>query len=172
MSRFNLSRFIPVISVLAVVLLGLSACTRAGPASPPVAAAIPSAPVSSAQMVVHKSPQCGCCGMWVQHMRQAGFDVEVRESNDLTQLKQALGVPSNAASCHTAEIGGYVIEGHVPAEDVRRLLTERPIARGLAAPGMPMGSPGMPAPAGHGQPYDVLLIAENGSASVYARHGN
>jgi len=105
-------------------------------------------------------------------MKHTGFDVQVREVDNLGPIKEALGVPVGMGSCHTAEIGGYFIEGHVPPEDVQRLLAEKPAARGLSVPGMPMGSPGMETPDGRVQPYEVLLIAEDGSATVYARHGD
>ncbi|MCC6594490.1 MAG: DUF411 domain-containing protein [Xanthomonadales bacterium] len=120
-------------------------------------------------MVVHKTPSCGCCGLWVEHMRQAGFTVEVRDTDDLAPIKAGLGVPYGKGSCHTAEIDGYVIEGHVPAEDVRRLLTERPKARGLVLPGMPLGSPGMEMPDGRVQSYTVELVKEDGSTSTFRR---
>src|SRR3546814_10630857 len=107
MNRLHLSRCIALPCVLLLALAGLTACSRAGSASAPAAAAIAPAPASSAQILVHKSPQCGCCSLWVEHMRAAGYTVDVRESSDLTALKQAMGVPLNAASCHTAEIGGY-----------------------------------------------------------------
>ncbi len=120
-------------------------------------------------MVVHKTPSCGCCGLWIEHMRQAGFTVEVRDTDDLAPIKAGLGVPYGKGSCHTAEIDGYVIEGHVPAEDVRRLLTERPKARGLVLPGMPLGSPGMEMPDGRVQSYTVELVEEDGSTSTFRR---
>ena len=102
-------------------------------------------------------------------MRQAGFTVEVRDTDDLAPIKAGLGVPYGKGSCHTAEIDSYVIEGHVPAEDVRRLLTERPKARGLVLPGMPLGSPGMEMPDGRVQSYTVELVKEDGSTSTFRR---
>jgi hypothetical protein len=121
-------------------------------------------------VTVHKSPSCGCCGAWVEHMRSAGFEVEVRDTNDLDPIKQSLGVPANKASCHTAQVGDYFVEGHVPADDVKRLLSEKPEARGLAVPGMPAGSPGMEVPPGHEQPYAVELVAADGTSSTFAEH--
>ena len=121
-------------------------------------------------LVVHKSPSCGCCGLWVEHMQQAGFPVEVRDTNDLNPIKERLGVPYGKGSCHTAEVAGYVIEGHVPAEDVKRLLAQRPDAKGLVLPGMPLGSPGMETPDGRTEPYTVELIADDGTTSAYAQH--
>lgn len=121
--------------------------------------------------VVHKTPTCGCCGAWVDHLRDAGFAVEVREAEDLTPVKARLGVPYGKGSCHTAEIGGYLVEGHVPADDIKRLLRERPQARGLVLPGMPMGSPGMEMPDGSVQPYTVELVTPDGDTVAYASHG-
>lgn len=119
-------------------------------------------------MKVWKTPTCGCCGKWVQHMEAAGFRVEVTDVDDVDPVKKANGLPLRLASCHTVLVGGYVVEGHVPAGDVRRLLREKPAILGLAAPGMPAGSPGMDVP---GSPaYDVLSVARDGTTSVYATH--
>lgn len=122
------------------------------------------------EVTVHKSASCGCCKVWAQHLRNAGFPVVVRNADDLTPVKQRLGVPSRVGSCHTAEVEGYLVEGHVPVEDITRLLRERPDAKGLAVPGMPRGSPGMEAPPEEVQPYDVLLVARDGSTAVFAHH--
>ena len=116
---------------------------------------------------VWKDPTCGCCEGWVRHMRQAGFEVAVREVQDVQPIKAANGVPEALWSCHTARVDGYVVEGHVPAADVRRLLAERPQARGLSAPGMPPSSPGMDMP---GTPYDVVLFGASGGDRTWARH--
>ena len=107
---------------------------------------------------VSKDPSCGCCDGWVAHIEAAGFPVKVVESSDMDSLKQRLGVPAELASCHTAEVGGYVVEGHVPAAAIRRLLAERPDATGLAVPGMPAGSPGMDFPGVDPEPYEVFLV--------------
>lgn len=120
---------------------------------------------------VWKEPTCGCCKDWIAHMEANGFKVFVNMGG--TQAaKQRLGVPQNMASCHTAKIAGYAIEGHVPARDIKRLLREKPDAIGLAAPGMPIGSPGMDTPAYNGKknPYSVMLIAKNGKHSVYQKY--
>ncbi|UHQ21428.1 DUF411 domain-containing protein [Lysobacter sp. 5GHs7-4] len=122
------------------------------------------------KMVVHKSPTCGCCSLWVEHVRAAGFEVEVRDREDLSAIKQRLGVPYGKGSCHTAEVGGYFVEGHVPVGDIQRMLKERPQARGLTVPGMPAGSPGMEMPDGRTQAYAVELVTADGGVSVYARH--
>lgn len=136
---------------------------------PAVAAAAP--PAALPRMIVTKSPSCGCCGSWVEHARRAGFPVEVRDVDNPLPTKERLGVPYGKGSCHTAEVGGYFVEGHVPLEDVKRLLAERPDARGLTVPGMPAGSPGMETPDGHVRPYVVELVARDGTTSEYARHG-
>ncbi len=124
----------------------------------------------AADIVVYKDPNCGCCRKWVDYMRDAGYSVEARNTRDLLAIKAEHGVPNQARSCHTAIVGGYFIEGHVPAADVRRLLTERPDIRGLSAPGMPIGSPGMEVPGKAPQPYQVLAIASDGTPTVFASH--
>ena len=120
---------------------------------------------------VWKSPDCGCCGEWVQHMRDNGFVVEIFDVGNVAARK-SLGMPDKLGSCHTARVGGYVIEGHVPAADVQRLLREKPNALGLAVPGMPIGSPGMDGPeyGGRRDPYDVLLVARDGTTRVFQSH--
>jgi len=118
-----------------------------------------------AKAVVYKSPTCDCCASWVEHMRANGFAVEVVEQDDINAVKQRFGVPMNLASCHTAIIGGYVVEGHVPASAVKRLLRDQPAALGVSAPGMPIGSPGMPGP--NPQPFAVQLFDERGRTRVY-----
>lgn len=117
---------------------------------------------------VFKSPYCGCCEKWVEHMRKAGFAVVTKDVNDVPAARKAAGMPERFGSCHTAKVGGYVVEGHVPAADVARLLKEKPKAVGLAAPGMPQGSPGMET--NHPQPYDTLLVQADGSHKVFAKH--
>ena len=107
---------------------------------------------------VNKDPSCGCCSGWVDHMKTAGFDVQVNDTAELNRIKATLRVPGALASCHTAEVDGYVIEGHVPATAVRRLLAERPSAVGLAVPGMPIGSPGMEVPGTPDDTYNVVLF--------------
>ncbi|MDR2093138.1 MAG: DUF411 domain-containing protein [Azoarcus sp.] len=117
---------------------------------------------------VYKSATCACCGGWEKHLRAAGFTVRSHTVDDVSAMREKLGMPRNYASCHTARIGKYLVEGHVPASDVRRLLDEQPDAIGLAAPGMPSGSPGMEF--GTPQDYDVLLVARNGGARVFQHH--
>ena len=118
---------------------------------------------------VVKTPTCGCCNDWVAHLRQSGFRVTVANVADVTPTARRLGVPGDLRSCHTAIAGGYAIEGHVPAADIRRLLRERPTAAGLAVPGMPMGSPGMEH-GNHRQPYNTILFTRAGRRTVFARH--
>jgi len=127
-----------------------------------------SAPAAAAELTVYKTPWCGCCSSWADHMRANGHSVTTKEVDDLDAIKRMAGVPEPLQSCHTAVVDGYVIEGHVPAEDIARLLTERPDAKGLAVPGMPIGSPGMEG--GSPDRYDVMLFRPDGSADVYARH--
>jgi hypothetical protein len=116
---------------------------------------------------VWKDPGCGCCTKWVDHLKAAGFQVRAHDVNDMNAARAKNGVPQSLGACHTARVGGYAIEGHVPAAEIRRLLRERPAAAGLAVPGMPLGSPGMEAD--RTQPYDVLLFNADGRARVY-RH--
>lgn len=121
------------------------------------------------RMSVTKDPSCGCCGAWVDHIRKAGFPVEVIESPEVNRLKIRLGVPQALASCHTAEVRGYVIEGHVPADAIKRLLAEKPQARGIAVPGMPVGSPGMEVEGVENDTYDLILFGPAGQ-KTYGRY--
>ncbi len=120
---------------------------------------------------VLKSPTCGCCTAWVEYVRKAGFSVEAQDvdRDALYALKDRLQIAPELSGCHTAIIGDYFIEGHVPASDIERLLAERPVARGLTVPGMPMSSPGMGGP-GAGDTFDTLLVGPDGSTSVFASH--
>jgi hypothetical protein len=114
-------------------------------------------------ITVHLDPNCGCCSGWVQHLREAGFRTNVLETRDLDAVKRKLGVPDDLAACHTAEVSGYVVEGHVPAAALKRFLAEKPNATGLAVPGMPVGSPGMED--GNPEPYEVVLFGPAGRRS-------
>ncbi len=116
-------------------------------------------------IVVYKSPTCGCCSKWIDHLEENGFTVESHNRNDMPQIKQAMGVPFDLQSCHTARIGDYIIEGHVPADVIARLLWEKPDVKGLAVPGMPMGSPGMEGP--RKERYDIVAFGGDGDTSVY-----
>lgn len=123
---------------------------------------------ASPTVKVYKSATCGCCDKWVDHLRANGFVVDAINVDNVVEHKYRLGLPPGLGSCHTAEVDGYLVEGHVPAREIRRMLKERPKARGLAVPAMPMGSPGMEGP--RKEPYDVLLIHANGDTSRYARY--
>lgn len=169
---------------VAATLFALSACGSSAPpatdstssrqgaaraASVTPAVATPaSAPAGEPTLVVYKTPSCGCCKGWVKAMESSGFKVEVHDLDDLAATKHAAGVPDELQSCHTARIGGYVVEGHVHAEDIRRLLAERPDVAGIAAPGMPMGSPGMEG--AYKDRYDVVTFGGNGRQTVFASH--
>lgn len=118
-------------------------------------------------IMVYKGPACGCCGEWTKHLRASGFRVETRDVADMRAIRRQYGVPDALSSCHTAVVGGYAIEGHVPAQDIKRLVREKPKAIGLAVPGMVAGSPGMEQ--GSPQPYATLLFDQGGSR-VFARH--
>lgn len=119
-------------------------------------------------ITVNKDPSCGCCAAWVDHLRKAGFPSKVIETEAVWGIKQRLGVPQELASCHTAEVAGYVIEGHVPAETIIRLLHEKPEGKGLAVPGMPIGSPGMEAEGSEPETYSVFLFGA-GEPKIFAR---
>ena len=144
-----------------------SGATVAGLAIAGVFAATRPALSQAPEMVVYKRPECGCCGDWIEHVKAVGFRVTVRNRSDLIAIKDRYGITPALMSCHTAVVGGYAVEGHVPADLIQRLLRERPKAAGLAVPGMPLGSPGMEAD--RTQPYDVLLFTADGRTRVY-RH--
>jgi hypothetical protein len=154
MSNVNLSR--------RAVLAGVAAVSGALVATGSAAEKLP-------QVRVNRDPSCGCCGSWVDRLRQAGFPAEVIETSELNRVKVRLGVPQALASCHTAEVAGYVIEGHVPASAIKRLLTEKPQAKGLAVPGMPVGSPGMEVEGTDPEIYEVVLFGPAGQR-VFARY--
>ncbi|MCA0174721.1 MAG: DUF411 domain-containing protein [Proteobacteria bacterium] len=136
----------------------------AGSTALPAWAADPLPPVD-----VHASPTCGCCSAWADHMRAAGFPVKITYVQDTTALRKRMGLPDRLGSCHTALVGGYAIEGHVPAAEVKRLLASRPAAIGLAVPSMPPGSPGMEM-GDRRDPYDVFLVDKQGRATVFASY--
>ncbi len=144
--------------LLASLVLGLPGLALAAPAK--------------VKVEVWKSPYCGCCKDWVAHLESSGFAVSVHEVGDLDGARRQLGMPERYASCHTAKVAGYLLEGHVPAADIRRLLADKPKAIGLAVPGMPVGSPGMDGPVYNGRrdPYDVLLVQGDGLVSVFASY--
>lgn len=141
---------------LSILLLGLVAPAFAAPPAP-------------VEMTVYRSPTCGCCGKWVAHMRQNGFAVQDIQTEAMDDIKRRYGVPTTLQSCHTALVGGYVVEGHVPAADVRALLDGRPAVVGLSVPGMPAGTPGMEMGA-RKDPYAVVQFDRSGQASVFRDH--
>ena len=133
-------------------------------------AALPTQAIEPSRTVqVYKSASCGCCGDWAKHMRSAGFTVQVTDVADTAAMRKRLGMPDRFGSCHTATVGGYAIEGHVPAAEVKRLLDLKTKAIGLAVPGMPPSSPGIDVP-GRRDPYQVLLIGVSGQSSVFATY--
>jgi hypothetical protein len=152
-----------LLTILAVI--GLSACGQQDASLSAISTAEPAQP----ELIVHKSASCGCCKVWVEHMRQHGFTAVVNDTENLSPIKEQVGVPYAMGSCHTAQVGGYFIEGHVPAEQVLRLLKEKPQAKGLTVPGMPVGSPGMEQ-GDVKEPYDVHLVHLDGTTSVYASY--
>lgn len=123
------------------------------------------------QVVVYKSPTCGCCRKWVSHLRNDGFNVTQIDTQNMKSIKKNQGISGRLASCHTAIVEGYVVEGHVPVKEIRRMLKEKPMIKGLTVPGMPIGSPGMEQ-GSRKDPYDVLAIQPNGSTTIYERYQN
>ena len=154
------------IVAIAVALAGCGQADRP-PASLDVLPAASAA--EQPQLVVYKNASCGCCKVWVEHMQKHGFTAKVTDVDNMSPIKERVGVPYGMGSCHTAEVGGYFIEGHVPAEQVVRLLKEKPKAKGLTVPGMPIGSPGIEQ-GDVKQPYEVHLVHNDGTTSVYAKY--
>ena len=150
-----------LISVLGAITLVL-AVVLASPAGQNPAASKPTS------ITVYKTPTCGCCGKWVQHLTSAGFAPVVNDLPDVGSTKAKLGVPSELGSCHTAVVDGYIVEGHVPADVIKQLLKERPNVVGIAVPGMPVGSPGMEQ-GDEKQPYDIIAFDKTGKTTVYAK---
>ncbi|MCU7871815.1 MAG: DUF411 domain-containing protein [Candidatus Thiodiazotropha sp. (ex Lucinoma borealis)] len=124
--------------------------------------------INAADIVVYKSPTCGCCSAWIKHLQKNGFSVEMHDRKNMQLVNNSLGVPSHLQSCHTALVGDYIVEGHVPADDITRLLKEKPAVKGVTVPGMPMGSPGMEGP--RKDKYDVLTFEKNGKTRVYSSY--
>ena len=125
--------------------------------------------LAGAPVDVYKSPYCGCCGKWVEHLRARGFEVRTHDVTDVPGQRKKLGMPEAYGSCHTAKVDGYTVEGHVPAADIQKLLKERPKVTGIAVPGMPMGSPGMEQGSAK-DPYDTVVFTKGGARSVYVKH--
>lgn len=154
----NRRAFVAQAAGLAVATLAarrLWAGWRTGPATP---------------ITVYKSASCGCCAKWVDHLKESGFAPAVHDEGDMDAVKDEMGVPKDLRSCHTALLDRYLIEGHVPAADLRRLLAERPAVAGLAVPGMPKGTPGMAMPGEPHEAYEVVSFTRGGQTRLFARH--
>lgn len=121
-------------------------------------------------ITIYKSKSCGCCGKWVDHLKANRFKITVHDRENMDEVKDWLGVPKDARSCHTAQVGNYLIEGHVPASDIRAILTKRPKIAGLAVPGMPTGTPGMAMPGRPAQSYEVISFQADGTTKLFAKH--
>src|SRR6188508_3205384 len=149
------------VSAITIFALGLGVAAQQKPAAG--SAALP-------KVTVYKTSSCGCCRLWVDYMKRNGFDVQAMDvsSADVRAVSKAAGLRDEDASCHTAKIGNYVVEGHVPADDIKRMLKEKPAIAGLSAPGMPQGSPGMEQ--GSKEPYDVVAFTKDGKTTVFAKH--
>ncbi len=145
----NIKKLILVGTILAVIMTYFTACAGAKP-----------------KITVYKNPSCGCCAAWANHLRENGFEVTVIESSTVAEVRNELGVPERLTSCHTAQVGGYAIEGHVPASSIKRLLNEKPAVIGLSVLGMPVGSPGMEQGGAH-DPYKVVSFSKDGSTAVF-----
>lgn len=156
----RISRITLGVAAVAVIGLGLVV----GAQQKAVAPTLP-------KVTVYKTSSCGCCRLWVDHMKQNGFDVQAMDvsSADVRKVSKVAGLKDEDSSCHTAKIGDYIVEGHVPAADIKRLLKEKPAIAGLSAPGMPMGSPGMEQ-GNTKEPYDVIAFKKDGTSTVFAKH--
>jgi len=130
----------------------------------------PSASAGLPTVTVYKSPSCQCCSDWVAHMKEEGFEVEVQSKLRMKPVKKQVGLPASLAACHTSVVGNYVVEGHVPAQEVKQLLREQPDVRGLSVPGMPVGSPGMER-GNRVEPYEVVTFTPSGETTVFAQYG-
>jgi hypothetical protein len=136
-----------------------------------VAALAPMAAAASAPLItVYKTPSCGCCHDWISHLQKNGFEVLAHDVPDTSPYRSKLGVPKELASCHTGVIDGYALEGHVPAEEIKKLLVEKPKARGLSVPGMVVGSPGMETDGTRRDAFDVVLFDDAGLRKVYKHY--
>jgi hypothetical protein len=156
LKAFGIGIVVAIVGILAYIQFSASATPSISDAELPA-------------VTVYSSPTCQCCSKWVDHLRANGFEVDEQNRNDMQQVKQHYNVPRELASCHTGVVGGYVVEGHVPADDLKRLLAERPNVAGITVPGMPVGSPGMEQ--GNQQdPYNVLTFTQDGNANVFARY--
>ena len=153
----RMSRITVAAAAVAIVALGLGLAAQQKPAAGPM-------------VTVYNTSSCGCCRLWVDHMKSSGFDVQAMDVSaaDVRAVSKAAGLKDEDTSCHTAKVGNYVVEGHVPADDIKRMLKEKPVIAGLSAPGMPQGSPGMEQ--GVKEPYDVIAFKKDGTSTVFAKH--
>jgi hypothetical protein len=156
----GISRVTIALAAIAMAGLGFGAAAQSKPAAVP-----------GQKVTVYKTSSCGCCRLWVDHMKANGFDVQAMDVSaaDVRAVSKAAGLPEDGTSCHTSKVGNYVVEGHVPASDIQRLLKEKPAIAGIAAPGMPMGSPGMEQ-GGAKEAYDVVSFTKDGKMAVFAKH--
>jgi hypothetical protein len=165
--RLSLMRLLSLIAGLSILASGCGEATEAA-TDQPRAAQRTESEADLPTVLVYKTPTCGCCNGWVDHLRKAGFEVDARDVSDLAlvTMKREVGVTAEMSSCHTALVGGYVVEGHVPADQIKRLLSEEPEVAGITAPGMPIGSPGMEGPGA--RPYAVYSFDHGGQLRVFA----
>jgi len=169
--RINLGRRNAVAGLLGLAGLAFAGCGRSATGEANEAGAAGNGAASDARpatMTVYRDPSCGCCTAWAKIARQAGYEVEVIDHPDMPSIKRQYGVPDALRSCHTTIVGGYAVEGHVPIEDVKRLLADRPAdVRGIAVAGMPLGSPGMEVPDGTVQPFEVMAFDAKGAVRPF-----
>lgn len=152
----------PQILALAAALVTISLTTAA------VRSGSPIPPAKKPTITVYKDPSCGCCKNWIAYLARHGYTVVAKDTPDMTEIKHSLGVPAGLTACHTAVVNGYIVEGHVSAEDIDRLLAQKPTIAGIAVPGMPMSSPGMDGPRTQG--YQVISFDKTGHTKVFANH--
>lgn len=155
----GITRVVLAIGISALVGMGIGVAAKQKPAAAP-----------AQKVTVYKTSSCGCCKLWVDHLKASGFDVQAMDvsSDQVRAVSKAAGLKDEDVSCHTAKVGNYVVEGHVPADDIKRMLKEKPAIAGLSAPGMPQGSPGMDQ--GSKEPYDVVAFTKDGKTTVFAKH--
>ncbi len=162
-SRFSLTSHVKAFGIgIVLAVVAIAAYVQFGTSGQDANAALP-------PMTVYKSPTCQCCAEWIDYLRDEGFEVEASDVADMQQIKGQFNIPRELTSCHTGVIGGYVVEGHVPAEDIKRMLREKPDVAGITVPGMPVGSPGMEQ-GSRRDPYNVLTFTQQGDANIYARY--
>ena len=153
----RITRFLA--TIVAMAAMGLAVAAQSRPAATP-----------ATKVTVYKTASCGCCKLWVEHLKASGFDVQAMDvsAEQVRSVSKAAGLKDDDVSCHTAKVGNYIVEGHVPADDIKRMLKEKPAIAGIAAPGMPQGSPGMDQ--GSKEAYDVVSFTKDGKTAVYAKH--